>query len=87
MSLEKMISDTVKDALQDTRTLPIMAKKKTIASLLDVSVDMIDKLIRERVLVEEVHFTRYVPKGDMMFYTAEVLATLKPKLAKEKVLL
>ena len=88
MSLEDGIYKTVKEALQDGLAVrPVIVKKKTLALMLDVSVDTIDKLIRERVLVEERHFTRYTQGGDPMFDVAECLAALRPKLAKEKILL
>jgi len=88
MSLEDGIYKTVKDALADGLAIrPAIAKKSTLAKILDISTDQIDRLIRECILIEEQHFTRYRAGGDPMFDVAECLATLRPKLAKEKILI
>jgi hypothetical protein len=83
-NIYKVIKKTVSDALAVVN--PKLVKKSTLAKMLDVSVDQIDRLMREQILVEEIHFTRYRPKGDPMFDVAECLAALRPNRAKERVL-
>lgn len=86
MSLETEITKIEKDALQEhTMKYPVMAKKKTIAGILDISVEQVDNLIRDRVLIEEVHFTR-MRSGDIpMFYVPKVIEAVRPRRSKEKV--
>jgi hypothetical protein len=83
-NIYKVIKKTVADALAVVN--PKIVKKSTLAKMLDVSVDQIDRLMREQILVEEIHFTRYRPKGDPMFDVAECLAALRPNRAKERIL-
>lgn len=63
-----------------------MAKKITLAALFDVTPNTIDKWIKDRVFIEEVHFTR-VSDGNPMFYVPECLEAIKPIRAKEKAFL
>lgn len=87
MSLDKALAEAVKSALQDYAAVrPVMVSKQTLSQILDVSVDVIDKMIKERVLIEEVHFTRMRKGGHISFYVPEVIATVKPKRSTEKVL-
>jgi hypothetical protein len=62
----------------------IFLKKTDIATRYDISTEQIDKMIRCRILIEEAHFTRFVPGGAPMFYVAACDEALKPKHSEKK---
>lgn len=87
MSIEKAIFTAIKESLEmlDIHR-PLMVQKKTMAQYLDISTDQLDRLIRDQVLQEEVHFTRFTQNGHPMFDVAQVFSALRPKRATEKVI-
>lgn len=82
-SIDGMIKKAVKEAAQEAfATPPILLKKATVAKLLDISVDQIEKLSRGRnaLFREEVHYTRLTPGGYPMYFYEAVKKAVTPKL-------
>jgi hypothetical protein len=59
----------------------LLASKKTLSRLLDISCSEIDRLIREGKFYEGKHYTRYSDGGHKRFDVAECYEALKPERA------
>lgn len=79
--IEDAIKSVIKEALQEERSeKPTFMSKERLASELGYdSTREIDRLIRDCVLLEEVHFTRYTPKSRPRFFWKQIEADLKPR--------
>lgn len=83
VAVKNCLEDAVKylNLLEKDIEVPekIFLRKSDIATRYDISPEQIDKMIRCQVLIEEVHFTRFVPGGAPMFYLTACDEALKPK--------
>ena len=59
----------------------IMMQKERLAKRYDISKSQVDKLIKEHVFVEDIHFSRPTD-GHPLFYVKSCDEAMLPKLAK-----
>jgi hypothetical protein len=88
MTIETLIANIVKDVLYECLSNPqVFLKKINMAKKLDISTDQLDRLVQKRILIEQIHFTRFIEGGVPMFFVSEVVEALKPENAKTKIVL
>lgn len=82
--IEQAIKSAIKEALNESRSdkPSFMTKERLAHELGYESTRDIDRLIKDGVLREHVHFTRFTDKSRLRFYWRQVEHDLKPQLSK-----